>query len=337
MTVRHGGRDRGSVLRRIFGDGQNPLEWAVTLYTAWGIRVRVHIVFIIYIAAQLIISSAGREAVGAAYMLAAMTVLFGLVLLHEYGHCLVCRRAGGEATDILMWPLGGLATCVPPDHWKAHFWTTAGGPLVHVLLFPVFAGGVLLATSNWGAVFFNPFEYSLVLISEVRTPGGSQPYWLTVLWSAHFMNIVLFAFNVLVPMYPMDGGRLLHALLWRNMSHARAMEITVTVGLVSAIVLVVFGLVTRHTLLFAIGLLGGFACWLERMRLRFFGDSGYEPWRAPTEPRDDPRQERDVVREAARRAEVDRILEKISKHGLHSLTRKEKATLRQASKDPTNP
>ena len=63
--------------------------------------------------------------------------LFGLVLLHEFGHALACRQVGGQADRILLWPLGGVAFVNPPQRPGAMLWSIAAGPLVNVVLVPV--------------------------------------------------------------------------------------------------------------------------------------------------------------------------------------------------------
>jgi len=329
-----GGRFRAAV-RRIFGDGENPLSWALPLYTAWGIRVKAHLFFIIYIVAMLL-SSLPQNAIGPGFMALAMLALFGMVLLHEYGHCFACRAVGGEADEILMWPLGGLASVMPPEDWKSHLWTVLGGPAVNAVLWPVFAVMVLALTGfAWSSVLFNPFDPGLALgAAQVSATG---PVWLvTAVWWLMYINLVLLAFNMLVPMYPMDAGRTMHALLWRSMGQRRATEITVTVGLVTAGVIAIMGIVFSQTLLLALAVFGGITCWLERRRLRF--ETGDDPgYSVATIPEDDadagpsPRELRAIEREAAERAEVDRILAKISESGLQSLTPKERKTLERAS------
>src|SRR5215469_2963925 len=101
---RHYYRDQGS--------SSNPLMWllsgSVPLFTAFGIRVRMHASMLLLI----IIGLATSEMSGGMGITNAMTfslVLFSVVLLHEFGHCFAARWVGGEAHDILMWPLGGLA------------------------------------------------------------------------------------------------------------------------------------------------------------------------------------------------------------------------------------
>ena len=64
--------------------------------------------------------------------------LFGIVLLHEFGHALACRQTGGEADRIVLWPLGGIAFVNPPPRPGAVLWSIAAGPLVNVALIPIF-------------------------------------------------------------------------------------------------------------------------------------------------------------------------------------------------------
>src|SRR6195256_4849832 len=64
--------------------------------------------------------------------------LFLIVMLHEYGHALACRQVGGTANQIVLWPLGGVAYVNPPPRAGAMLWSIAAGPLVNVVLIPVF-------------------------------------------------------------------------------------------------------------------------------------------------------------------------------------------------------
>jgi len=63
--------------------------------------------------------------------------LFLIVLMHEFGHQLACRQVGGKTSDIILWPLGGVAYVSPPQRPGAQLWSIAAGPLVNVALFPV--------------------------------------------------------------------------------------------------------------------------------------------------------------------------------------------------------
>lgn len=317
------GQGGGGRLARIFGDGDNPLRWSLPLYRAWGIAVRVHIIFILVIAARLI-STLVEDQFGILFMAVWMAGLFGLVLLHEYGHCIACRKVGGEADEILMWPLGGLASCLPPSNWKAHLVTVLGGPAVNVALLPVFAAGLLAVTGSWGLVFFNPLDL-----------GGAGGEALThgflgwTLWSLHLSNVMLLAFNMLVPMYPLDGARVVHALIWRKKGRAVADRVTWTVGFVAAIVLGTLALALGELLLFAIAIFGGLVCFQEQRRQRFM-EMPDEDWSASLRSEPEPDREK-PERESVDPEEIDRILEKISKSGMQSLTRREKKKLERAS------
>src|SRR5262249_22156471 len=70
--------------------------------------------------------------------------LFGIVLLHEFGHALACRQVGGQANRIMLWPLGGVAFVQPPPRPGALLWSIAAGPLVNVILVPVTVMAVVL-------------------------------------------------------------------------------------------------------------------------------------------------------------------------------------------------
>src|SRR5437879_5641328 len=75
-----------------------------------------------------------------AWNLAEYLALFGIVLMHEFGHALACRSVGGQADRIILWPLGGIAYVKPPPRPGAVLWSIAAGPLVNVLLVPLTLG-----------------------------------------------------------------------------------------------------------------------------------------------------------------------------------------------------
>ncbi|MCC6661273.1 MAG: hypothetical protein IT437_10350 [Phycisphaerales bacterium] len=324
------------MLRRIFGDGENVLNWSLPLYRAWGIRVRVHLFFIVWVIAQLI-SSMVQDAMGWRFMAVGMAGLFLLVLLHEYGHCIACRRVGGAADMIMLWPLGGLAYCHPPHHWRPSLLTTLGGPAVNVVLVPVL-GVPLYLLAGGDAVWFNPFAPGRAVASLYLLSSGLPSWWLIGLWWLYYMNAALLLFNMLLPMYPMDAGRVLQEVLWRRMGYHRATHVAATVGLVIAGCVGAFALVFRESTLLAIALFGGFYCWGERRRLAMTEPdhpamAGYDFSRGyaglPTEDADDAAARRD--RERAEQEKLDLILAKIAASGMASLTRSEKRWLRQAT------
>src|SRR5207244_9726654 len=76
--------------------------------------------------------------------------LFVIVLMHEFGHALACRQVGGQANQIVLWPLGGVAYVAPPQRPGATLWSIAAGPLVNVVLLPgLTVLGVLSRNLGW--------------------------------------------------------------------------------------------------------------------------------------------------------------------------------------------
>ncbi|WP_254839871.1 CBS domain-containing protein [Natronomonas marina] len=146
--------------------------------------------------------------------------LFVCVVAHEFGHSLVARRYGVPIESITLWLLGGVAQMEEiPEDWKKEFNIAIAGPIVSVVV------GVL--------------AYAAFLV----TPSGSfglEAVRFTLAYLAA-MNVVLAAFNLL-PGFPMDGGRILRALLARSRPHAKATQQAARVGQLFAIGLGLFGL-----------------------------------------------------------------------------------------------
>jgi Zn-dependent protease len=160
--------------------------------------------------------------------------IFGIVLLHEFGHALACRQVGGQANRIMLWPLGGVAFVQPPPRPGAVLWSIAAGPLVNVILLPVTIIAFWIAS---GAGLQN----------EHRD-------FVHFLYSIAVINFVLLVFNML-PIYPLDGGQILQALLWFVIGRARSLMVSGIIGLVGAagvIVLALVGLRDQWLVLLAI-------------------------------------------------------------------------------------
>lgn len=344
MDETPGGRVRRA-LRRVFVEGDDFFSWSVPLFRAFGISVRIHIFYIVFIIGSLIWPM-GRGYLSWDWALASAAfsagALFLFVLLHEFGHCFACRHVGGEADRIVMWPLGGLAYCRPPHNWKADLITVIGGPAVNLALIPVLGAALLAAGAPWGAVIYNPFD-----LRGVFSQGWffyPAAYWKHFLWSAYHMNLVLFGFNMLLVMYPMDAGRILQSLLWRKIGYRRSLLIAANVGLVTAVVVGTFAMLGGSNILFSIALFCGITCFFERRRAAMIEDEGFDLG-SPAAYGYGPRQAEPVTRgradrefEKARKrqqaerdlqAEVDRILDKIKDQGMQSLTRAERRTLEE--------
>src|SRR4051812_19318582 len=126
------------------GSTGNPLMWLLTgsipLFTVFGIHVRAHASLILTIVLVLLFGFGTPAPLQERVISSA--ILFLIVLLHEFGHCFAARWVGGEADQILMHPLGGLALAAPPRRPLPTFITVAAGPAGYVLICIVCGGGV---------------------------------------------------------------------------------------------------------------------------------------------------------------------------------------------------
>src|ERR1700693_5509371 len=147
--------------------------------------------------------------------------LFLIVTLHEFGHSLACRQVGGQANQIVLWPLGGVAYVNPPQRPGATLWSIAAGPLVNVSLVPIL----------------------LTLGHLMRSLGLAQtmPNAFLLLRSVALINLGLLIFNML-PIYPLDGGQILRSLLWFVMGRARSLMAATVVGFLGVAGLIVLAL-----------------------------------------------------------------------------------------------
>ena len=138
--------------------------------------------------------------------------LFGIVLLHEFGHALACRSVGGAANRIVLWPLGGVAFVAPPPRPGAVLWSIAAGPLVNVAIAAV-TTPLMIATNGFAGLAHDP------------------KLFLGMFWQ---INLVLLVFN-LFPVYPLDGGQILQSLLWFVIGRARSLMVASAIGLAVAV------------------------------------------------------------------------------------------------------
>jgi len=147
--------------------------------------------------------------------------LFAGVVLHEFGHALVAMRYGFSISSITLWIFGGLAQLEEmPEDWRQELTIAVAGPVVSVAL---------------GVISYGAF---LAVPAGETTAVAAVKFLLGYL---ALMNVGLAVFNML-PGFPMDGGRVLRALLHRTRPYARATEIAAEVGKLFAILLGLFGL-----------------------------------------------------------------------------------------------
>jgi len=153
--------------------------------------------------------------------LLAVLGLFAGVVVHELGHSVVALRYGVPISSITLWIFGGIAQLEEmPEDWRTEFAIAIAGPIVSVAL-GVATYGVFLAVPAGDSVTRAGIRFLLGYLAVI--------------------NVILAGFNLL-PGFPMDGGRILRALLARTRPYARATEIAAEVGKVFAIVLGLYGL-----------------------------------------------------------------------------------------------
>lgn len=318
-------------LARVLGNPDNPLGWSIRLFRVAGITVRIHLFTIVFLFFMIVWSILPSQ-MGFGFMALAMTSLLLVVLAHEFGHCFACRWMKGDADRIVLLPIGGLALTRPVETWQAHLVTSAGGPVVNVMIVP-FLVAALFAVGLGDHVVFNPLVPGMTLSApEFQASSTVAAYAKVGLWWLHYTNIAILAFNALVPAFPLDGGRMLQALLWPRLGYRRAMEATVVTGFVAGTLLIGLGLAANQTIVVAVAALCVWSCWMERRRIRGEAELGLLEASFDEEQGDDEAAKRREAVEDSEQAELDRILAKIGASGMTSLTRRERKTLESATK-----
>ena len=176
------------------------------------------LVWIAYVQYQSTGTASGAIA-GVVFVLA----VFGSVVLHELGHALTAAHFGVKTRGIMLWPLGGVAQLEQiPDEPREELLIAAAGPAVTIVI-------------------------ALILYVVLRVTGVSLDYHNafvghgTFLERLFWINVVLAAFNLL-PAFPMDGGRILRALIAMRIDHTRATTIAAGIGQAFAIAFGIYGL-----------------------------------------------------------------------------------------------
>ncbi len=272
-------------------------------------------------------------------------VVFATILFHEIGHCVFAARQGGGADAIVLWPLGGLAYCDAPHLPWNQFWVAAGGPIFQ-LLPTALAGGALL----------------ILGLAPGPFPSSTDSLLSTALSTYVWWNLAILTFN-LIPVYPLDGGRMFQAILWGKLkSHGRATLVTIWASRITIFSLLLVGFFVKDRSVGWLSWPGVFILFwalfeTEKLRVRLQAGEegedyvfGYDFSRGYTSlertaTRDQRKappsligklrtrsRENRETREAEINRRIDALLEKISKEGLPSLTRRERKFLSWASK-----
>lgn len=324
---------------------QSPINWSFSCGTWAGTDVRVSIFM------PLVLVAICWKLQDLQLGLAVCGIYIFSVLFHESAHIFAVRATGGTGDEILVWPLGGLAAVYPANTFRSQFLTPAAGPLADLLLCLLVAVPVL--NGPYAAEVFNPFVLPVAGLSADLAPELlALTFWL---------NGILVLLNLL-PVHPLDGGRMLQACLARRFHGEAANQIYLKVGVAVGFVGFIIGMMGEspwNTWVIAIAAMVLLLNLQESFLLQtqetyddsFLGydfSQGYtslerdaddrptaarrkgalQRWR---ERRRAEKQRRAAERDAEVQAELDRLLQKIQDQGMDSLTDAERRKLKRAS------
>jgi Zn-dependent protease/predicted transcriptional regulator len=209
------------------------MRWSFRVGTLLGIRIELHVTFLLFIGwvaiSRGLLTGNPGHALNAVLLL---LLIFSCVLLHELGHALTARRFGILTRDIILLPIGGVARLERmPEKPQQELLVAIAGPAVNVVIAALlfaFVGG-------------RPHELSQALAS-----GG-------IVETLFYVNIIMILFN-LIPAFPMDGGRVLRALLAFRLPYGRATSIASVIGQTFALLFAIFGLFTHNVMFMFVAL-----------------------------------------------------------------------------------
>jgi Zn-dependent protease len=208
------------------------MKWSLKLGKLFGIDVYLHFTFLLLLSFLGFYSwQTTHDVVAAFHGVAFIVALFGCVVLHELGHALMARRYGIKIRDITLLPIGGVARLEKmPEKPIQELWVALAGPAVNVIIAAILVIGLAVT----GGLTFE---------EGISVSSGS--FWQRLL----VLNLMLAAFNLL-PAFPMDGGRVLRALMSFRMGRRRATAIAANVGQIMAIGFGVLGFFYNPFLIF---------------------------------------------------------------------------------------
>src|SRR5205814_8822223 len=204
------------------------MSWSLPIFRIYGIQLRIHVTFLLLIGWLAFGYYAQGGSTVACWRVIFVLLLFVCVVLHEFGHAIAAKNYGINTPDITLLPIGGVARLqrMPDEPWQELIIALAG-PLVNVVI----------ALTLF--VFIGWHGFSL----ENAASGADLLVQLLAI------NMVLVLFNLL-PAFPMDGGRVLRALLATRLSYARATQIAASIGQACAFIFGFLGLLRNPALIF---------------------------------------------------------------------------------------
>ncbi len=206
------------------------MGWSIAIGRVAGTQVRIHITFILFLVWVGASAWMRDGEAAAASNLAFIVALFACVLLHEFGHILTARRFGVPTPDVTLFPIGGVASLARmPDKPTQELLIAIAGPAVNLVIAVVL---IALGGATPADTAANIDDASLGLTGRLAVA-----------------NLFLAIFNM-IPAFPMDGGRVLRALLALRLGPQRALRIAARIGQGLAFALGFLGLFGNPMLLF---------------------------------------------------------------------------------------
>jgi Zn-dependent protease len=346
---------------------RDPFTWSFPIGRLFGISIRIHVLFPVVALGLILRAASYKDAVPGSWIDAAAIVglLFLSVLLHELGHCFGARLMEGDAREVLLWPLGGLASVEVPHTAKANFVMVVMGPLVNLVLCLVCAVLLLVAVDPSLQAMWNPFTaspYRTYANGSVEVYGWDGKLllisgaWELFLTRLFYVNWLLFLFNIVLIGFPMDGGRMLQCILWPRFGYSTATRTAVFCGFITMFVLFIASIAVNDSIFLGLALFIFFACRQQWILLETGGEDsvfGYDFSQGYTSLERDqpvaPRRKRPgffqrwLQRRAARKRQLeletreaeerrmDELLEKIQREGKQALTDEENRFLRRVA------
>ncbi|MCB1379263.1 MAG: site-2 protease family protein [Alphaproteobacteria bacterium] len=204
------------------------MGWSFTIGRIAGTSIRLHFTFVLLLAWIGIADYATGGTAAAISSIGFILLIFACVTAHEFGHIMMARRYGVKTPEVILSPIGGIANMERiPEVPYQELLVAIAGPLVNVVI-----ATVLLAFTG----------VTLSGMTNMNFEAASLVERLT------YVNIMLVAFN-LVPAFPMDGGRMLRAILAMRLGPARATEVAARLGQGFAFLFVLLGLFYNPILL----------------------------------------------------------------------------------------
>jgi Zn-dependent protease len=212
-------------------------RWSFSLWRVCGIQIELHLTFLLFLVYAAALGFHANGVSGMIWSLAIVVGGFTSVVLHEFGHAFAARAYGIPTKRILLLPIGGIAQLGEiPREPRRELLVTLAGPAVNFVLAAYLAGTLYLLNVPLSVerVFseFIYFSYDLSGFGRLLIA----------------YNLVMGFFNIL-PVFPMDGGRILRSLLALKLPYLRATQITVWIGRPLAFLALAAALVTGHWLI----------------------------------------------------------------------------------------